>query len=163
MTSPRLPHRASWLDAWVAARAEPDATAESNAELLREGEEAWRLAFGDAPGSQLAPHPLSDANPDGPGSISCVGQVRLDGKPFVKLEVLREDFAQLAPRDAMNMGTRFIMAAIEAERDAGMVRGMLDEGRTREEIGALLTIIRKYRDSADPDPDASITHPRFPT
>lgn len=96
------------------------------------------------------------------GVIECVGQVRLDGKPFVKTVVGGRDFGQLAPRDAMAMGTRFIMAAIEAERDAGVVRGMLDEGKTPEEIGAQLTTIRRYRDSADPDLDAAINHPRFP-
>ncbi len=60
------------------------------------------------------------------------------------------------------MGTRFIMAAIEAERDAGVVRAMLDASFSQAEIGALLTMIRKYRDSSDPNPDASIHHPRFP-
>lgn len=97
------------------------------------------------------------------GSIDCVGEVRLDGKPFVKTTVAGRDFGQLAPRDAMAMGMRFIMAAIEAERDAGVVRGMLDEGKTPTEIGAQLTTMRKYRDSADPDLDASIQHPRFPS
>lgn len=96
------------------------------------------------------------------GNIECVGQVRLDGKPFVKTVVAGQDFGQLAPRDAINMGTRFIMAAIEAERDAGVVRSMIDQGKSPAEIGEALTTIRKYRDSSDPDPDASIFHPRFP-
>ena len=96
------------------------------------------------------------------GNIECQGCVRLDGKPFVLTRVGGRDFGQLTPRDAMAMGTRFIMAAIEAERDAGVVRGMVDEGKTDAEIGAALTTIRKYRDSADPDVDASIYHPRFP-
>ncbi len=77
--------------------------------------------------------------------------------------VAGRDFGQLAPRDAIAMGTRFIMAAIESERDAGVVRGMLDEGKTPAEINEQLTTIRKYRDSADPDADASISHPRFPS
>lgn len=96
------------------------------------------------------------------GVIECVGQVRLDGKPFVRTVVGGRDFGQLSPRDAINMGTRFIMAAIEAERDAGVVRSMIDEGKSPTQIGEALTKIRKYRDSADPDPDASIFHPRFP-
>ncbi len=96
------------------------------------------------------------------GSIQCLGQVRIDGKPFVLTSVAGKDFGQLTPAEAINMGTQFIMAAIEAERDAGVVRGMLDEGKTLEEIGAQLTTIRKYRDSADPNPGGSIFHPRFP-
>jgi hypothetical protein len=106
--------------------------------------------------------PAQSHTPPG-GMIQCVGQVRLDGKPFVKTVVAGRDFGQLAPREAMAMGTQFIMAAIEAERDAGVVRGMLDEGKTPTEIGVQLTTIRKYRDSADPDADASIEHPRFPS
>lgn len=96
------------------------------------------------------------------GMIECQGQVNLQGKPFVMTSVDGKPFGQLTPRSAMNMGTRFIMAAIEAERDAGVIRGMLDEGKTFAEIGEQLTTIRKYRDSTDPDTDAEIFHPRFP-
>lgn len=97
------------------------------------------------------------------GNIECLGQVRIDGKPFVKTSVNGKDFGQLSPRDAMNMGTRFIMAAIEAERDAGIVRWMLDDGKTEDEIGRFLTELRSHRDSADPDLDACLKHPRFPS
>lgn len=97
------------------------------------------------------------------GNIECVGQVRADGKPFVLTRVGGKEFGQLSPRDALNMGTRFIMAAIEAERDAGVVRAMLDGGFAQQEIAAQLTLIRKYRDSADPDPNACLEHPRFPS
>lgn len=97
------------------------------------------------------------------GNIECQGMVRIDGKPFVRTRINGKDFGQLAPRDAMAMGTRFIMAAIEAERDAGVVRGMLDEDRTPEAINAVLDTMRSYRDSADPDLDASIKRPDFPS
>lgn len=97
------------------------------------------------------------------GMISCVGQVTLAGKPFVRTVVGGNDFGQLTPRDAMNMGTRFIMAAIEAEMDSGIVRGMLDAGESKEAINQRLTTMRKYRDSADPDLNQCITHPRYPS
>lgn len=93
----------------------------------------------------------------------CLGCVRLDGKPFVETQIDGVGFGQLTPGEAMAMGTRFIAAGVEAERDAGVVRGMLDEGKSPEEIGVQLTTIRKYRDSADPDSNASITHPRYPS
>lgn len=97
-------------------------------------------------------------------SIQCEGQVRLDGKPFVKITVDGKDVGQVDPATAMSMGTQFIMAGIEAERDAGVVRGMLDEGKTPRQVGEQLTTIRKYRDSADPGhPESSIKHPRFPS
>lgn len=96
------------------------------------------------------------------GNIECHGQVRIDGKPFVLTRVGGRDFGQLTPRDAISMGTRFIMAAIEAERDAGVLRWMIDEGKSSAEIGKFLTEMRAHRDSADPDADASLFHPRFP-
>lgn len=97
------------------------------------------------------------------GNITCHGQVTLEGKPFVLTAVDGRPFGQLTPRDAINMGTRFIMAGIEAERDAGLIRSMLDEGKSKREIGETLTKIRSYRDQADPDVEASIEHPRFPS
>lgn len=96
--------------------------------------------------------------------IQCVGQVRSDGKPFVKITVDGKDVGQVDPATAMSMGTHFIMAGIEAERDAGVVRGMLDEGAEPREVNQMLNTMRRYRDSADPgNPDASITHPRYPS
>lgn len=96
--------------------------------------------------------------------IVCEGMVRINGKPFVKISVDGKGIGQVDPATAMNMGTQFIAAAIEAERDAGVVRGMLDEGKEPPEIAEQLTTIRKYRDSADPgNPAASIKHPRFPS
>lgn len=96
------------------------------------------------------------------GNIECIGLVRMDGKPFVETRLDGRKFGQLSPREAMAMGTRFIAAAIEAERDCGVVRGLLDEGKSTEEIAVALTTIRKYRDNCDPDEAACINHPRFP-
>jgi hypothetical protein len=75
------------------------------------------------------------------------------GEPFVIEEVLTADGhayrGQLTPAESHQHGWRMISAAIEAERDAGMVAFLQSIGMGQIEIGGLLTGMRKHRRQHD--------------
>lgn len=85
------------------------------------------------------------------GVFSSQGQVTLEGKPFVATFLNDEPFGQLSPEEAIAMGIRTISSAIEAERDAGLIRFLKDEGKLDDEaIGVLLVGMRDFREQYDP-------------
>ena len=101
--------------------------------------------------------------PEG-GSIETQGACTREGKPFVISIVNGEPFGQLTPREAIEMGTRFIQSAIEAERDAGTLKAMkkyaLDSGddeKAAEQFAAsFIMMIREHRDQADIGDDSHV-------
>lgn len=87
------------------------------------------------------------------GVITCVGQVTIEGKAFVKTEIDGDDLGQLSPAAATMMGIQFIQAAIEAERDAGMLAFLMSDegpGFEPEAAAVFLQEMRKRRDQFDP-------------
>lgn len=80
------------------------------------------------------------------------GCVRLDGKPFVVTLLDGDEFGQLTPGEALNMGIRAIQAAQEAERDAALVLGMRAAGFDDPTVFGFLKMIRDHRGQVDPDP-----------
>ena len=87
--------------------------------------------------------------------IGLQGGVNEQGKPFVHILADGDKVGQLTPGDAIKFGVRGIQAAIEAERDAGVVRAIHKNYGTGDEpekmIASLLTMIREERDQWDPD------------
>ncbi|WP_297775092.1 hypothetical protein [Mycobacterium sp.] len=94
------------------------------------------------------------------GVFSLHGAVNMRGEPFVITEVNGEPFGQLTPREAMNLGTRAIQAAIEAERDAATLVAMRKFGivvvgdpESADRFAAsIIQAIRDNRGQVDPDP-----------
>lgn len=86
------------------------------------------------------------------GLIELQGCVNLAGKPFVMTFVDGNALGQLTPAEATNHGIRSIQAAIEAERDSALVRGLLANGATQTDAAAHLVMIRDFRAQVDPDP-----------
>lgn len=76
-----------------------------------------------------------------------------NGEPFVIEEVELADGTtyrgQLTPAECHQHGWRMISAAIEAERDAGMVAFLQSIGMGQIEIGGLLTGMRQHRQQHD--------------
>lgn len=66
------------------------------------------------------------------------------GHPFIKL-AWGEQAGQLTPGEAAAFGLRVIEAAIEAERDAGLVKFFRDAHYEDELIGGLLLAMRENR------------------
>lgn len=88
--------------------------------------------------------------------IELHGAARKDGKPFVLVLIDGQKRGQLTPAEAIAHGTRSIQAAIEAERDAGMVKAMKKAGATDDQIAEMLIGLREERSQADPDPTRSV-------
>jgi len=84
------------------------------------------------------------------GVFSTQGQVTIEGKPFVATFVNDKPFGQLEPREAIALGIRTISAAIEAERDAGLIRFFKEADMDDQAIGVLLTKMREHREQYDP-------------
>lgn len=84
------------------------------------------------------------------GVFTTHGQVTIEGKPFVRTEINDQPFGQLTPPEAYALGIRAISAAIEAERDAGMIRHLRSVGMPYEGISELLRGMREHRDQYDP-------------
>lgn len=83
-----------------------------------------------------------------------------DQKPLVDLH-WGEQRGQLTPGEATQMGLRIIMAAIEAERDAGLLHFTLETmNGDYQAAGALLSGVRKHREQWDPtnpvEPEAEL-------
>lgn len=114
----------------------------------------------------MSDHPTSEGpvekHPDPPDLIETLGQVRLDGKPFVLLLLDGKAAGQLPPSEAMAMGIRFIQSAIEAERDAATILGLRDAGFDDATSAGFLDFVRKHRGQVDPDP-RSDHHPGDPS
>ena len=77
-----------------------------------------------------------------------------DGRPFVKMTCSVEGqpvFAtQLRPSMATALGLRGVQAAIEAERDAGLIAFLRDElGVPNETLGAVIVGMRDNREQFD--------------
>lgn len=86
------------------------------------------------------------------GYVAFQGCVRRDGKPFVKVTIDDDDFGQLTPAEALNMGIRAIQASIEAERDAATILGLKSAGMDEQSRAAFLVMVREHRGQVDPDP-----------
>jgi hypothetical protein len=84
------------------------------------------------------------------GVISTHGMVTAEGKAFVTTYVDEVPFGRMTPAEAIAMGTRCIQSAIEAERDAGLIRFLKSLGTGEQEINALIRGMRDYRDQAEP-------------
>lgn len=85
------------------------------------------------------------------GVFSTHGMVTKAGKPFVGTFVNDEPFGQLSPAEGYALGIRAISAAIEAERDAGLVAYLKDVGgMDDEEIAAIIVGMREHRQQYDP-------------
>jgi hypothetical protein len=85
------------------------------------------------------------------GVFSTHGQVTKEGKPFVATYVDDRPFGQLSPKEAVALGIRAISAAIEAERDAGLIRFLKSDGKLDDHaIGILITGMRDHREQYDP-------------
>lgn len=84
------------------------------------------------------------------GVFSTHGKVTIEGKPFVATYVNDEPFGQLSPKEAIALGIRTISAAIEAERDGGLIRFFKERGMDDRAIGALLVGMREHREQYDP-------------
>lgn len=84
------------------------------------------------------------------GVFSTQGMVTIEGKAFVGTFVNDEPFGQLSPAEAIAMGTRCIQSAIEAERDAGLIRFLKSLGTGAAEINGLIAGMRDYRNQAEP-------------
>lgn len=89
------------------------------------------------------------------GSFFTNGATTKDGKPFVITQY--EDTegnviaqGQLTPAQAISGGLRQIQAAIEAERDAGMLAYLTEMGMEKEAIAALISGMRDHRQQYDP-------------
>lgn len=77
-----------------------------------------------------------------------------DGRPFVQMTCSLKDgtpvFAtQFRPSLVTALGLRAVQAAIEAERDAGLVAFMREGGATDEQVGAMLVGLRGHREQFD--------------
>ena len=81
----------------------------------------------------------------------------MQGEPFVTTLVDGKEFGTLSCQDALNMGLRIIQSAIEAERDAGLLRAGIhiakdagddDEAALRYGAG-LIELTRRFRSQAD--------------
>jgi 20S proteasome alpha/beta subunit len=83
------------------------------------------------------------------GIYSTHGMVKKDGTPFVATFVNDESFGQLTPKEAVALGIRAISAAIEAERDAGMIAYLKAEGFTTGAINVFIEGMRTYREQYD--------------
>lgn len=83
------------------------------------------------------------------------GRVTPEGKPFVATYVTDGNGdkiaeGQMTPSESIALGVRSIQAAIEAERDSGMVRWLRETGAEDEVIGGMIVGMRRHRDTADP-------------
>lgn len=79
-----------------------------------------------------------------------------DGRPFVKMTCSLKDgtpvfSTQFRPSLVTALGLRAVQAAIEAERDAGLVAFMREGGATDEQIGHMLVGLRTHREQFDPE------------
>jgi hypothetical protein len=84
------------------------------------------------------------------GVFSTHGQVTIEGKPFVVTFVNDEPFGQLSPKEAVALGVRAISAAIEAERDAGLVRFFKERLEMDDvALSAVIAGMREYREQTD--------------
>lgn len=86
----------------------------------------------------------------GGGVFSTQGMVTTEGKAFVGTFINDQAFGQMSPAEAIAMGTRCIQSAIEAERDAGLIKFLKSLGTGAAEINALIVGMRDYRDQAEP-------------
>lgn len=84
------------------------------------------------------------------GIFETQGCVTEEGKAFVATFLNGQSFGQLSPAEAIAMGTRCIQSAIEAERDAGLIKFLQSLGTGQQEINALIAGMRDYRDQAGP-------------
>jgi hypothetical protein len=84
------------------------------------------------------------------GVIETQGMVTIKGKAFVTTFVNEKPLGQMSPAEAIAMGTRCIQSAIEAERDAGMIRALQSMGIEEEDASRFLLAMRDHRDQAGP-------------
>lgn len=78
-----------------------------------------------------------------------------DGRPFVKMTCLLDGvpvFAtQMRPSMATALGLRGVQSAIEAERDAALIRFFRDAGMDDAGVNCVLVGLRSSREQFDPD------------
>jgi hypothetical protein len=79
-----------------------------------------------------------------------------DRKPFVQMTCYLKDgspvFAtQFRPSVATALGLRAVQAAIEAERDAGLIAFMYENGAEDKDVAMMLTGLRQHREQFDPE------------
>lgn len=82
------------------------------------------------------------------------GLCTIEGKPFVALLIDGETKGQLTPGEAQQLGLRIIQSAIEAERDAGFLKFMLDMDDSKQGkvmAGGMLQGLREFRQQWDPE------------
>jgi 20S proteasome alpha/beta subunit len=84
------------------------------------------------------------------GVFETQGMVTVEGKAFVTTFVNEQPFGQMSPAEAIAMGTRCIQSAIEAERDAGLIKFLKSLGTGEQEVNALIVGMRDYRNQAGP-------------
>ena len=84
------------------------------------------------------------------GVFSSHGMATAEGKPFVATFVNDQPLGQLTPAEAIALGTRAIQSAIEAERDAGLIRFLKKDGKLDDQaIGVLIVGMREHREQWD--------------
>lgn len=69
-----------------------------------------------------------------------------DFEPYIEFEwsVPR---GKMAPDEARMMGSMFLEAAIEAEKDSAICRGFLGAGQEPEQVAGFLVFMREARDA----------------
>lgn len=116
--------------------------------------------------------------PEPSESIIFSGGVSMfDGKPFVELQIIRDGehvFAtRFRPSLCTALGLRAVQAAIEAERDAGLIAYFRGVGMDDQAISTILVGLRTHRDQFDaeegtmrrlsPDDPSGLESPDEPT
>lgn len=84
------------------------------------------------------------------GVFETHGMVRKDGTPFVRTFINEEPFGELSVKESVALGVRAISAAIEAERDAGLIAFFRKADFDDEAINVVLNGVREYREQYDP-------------
>lgn len=81
-------------------------------------------------------------------------RVTIKGKPFVCVIIDGKEVGQLTPLETKHLGLRVLESGIEAERDAGFLKFMLEMDPTSRGLvhaGAMLRGLREHRQQADAD------------